>query len=428
VSHRQRNWISGAMALLLAASMAACGSGGSGGTAVASNAEPEGKITVWDYYGTATPVKPAIAAFTKAHPKVTIDYQAYDYNTMAQKYAVAVSSGTAPDVATLDMTWIPTYASNGTLADLTELSGGKVNGQPFETLWSPGAREAMTADGHYVTALYDFDAYSLYYRADLFDSLKVSVPTTWQQLNDAAAKLSAGDPKKQRFMIRPDTFHYSQFLFQAGGAILTPDNKQAAFASPEGEKALEEYAALLKAGGIYWGAEQGDISAGIKDGRIAMFLDGPYLMGILKSAAPDQSGKWKVAPAPTDAKPGSYLGGTGLSIPVNSKNKDAAWAFTQFLLRTEQELGVAKYAGAAPATTPALQSAELTKPDPYFGGQAPFSVFLQAQSSATHFPYVKQWSDIDKAITDAVTAVLLGKKTSAAALADAAKEVNSLLG
>jgi multiple sugar transport system substrate-binding protein len=403
--------------------LVACGGKSSGGTSTAT--EPEGTISVWDYYGAATPVKPAVDAFSKAYPKVKIDYQAFDYNTMQEKYATAVTSGTAPDVATLDMVWIPTYAANGVLADLSQLSAGKVNGQSFESLYSPGAREAMTSNGHYVTAMYDFDAYALYYRSDLLDSLGLKPPATWDEANSVAAKLAGSGHK---FLVQPDTFHYVQFLLQAGGSILSPDNKKAAFNGPEGVRALDEYKTLLTSGGIYWGAEQGDISAGIKDGRIAMFLNGPYMMGILKSSAPDQAGKWRVAAAPKDTKPGSYLGGTGLSIPVTSKNKATAWQFVQFLLKTEQELSVAKVAGAGPATTPALQSPELSTPDSYFGGQAPFSVFLDAQSTATHFPYVKQWPDIDKAITDAVTAVLLGKKTSQAALDDAAKEVNSLLG
>ena len=103
-----------------------------------------------------------------------------------------------------------------------------------------------------------------------------------------------------------------------------------------------------------------------------MFQDGPYYMGLLKTGVPEQSGKWAVATAPYSKQPGSYLGGTGLGIPVQAAHKEAAWQLIQYLLRPENAVGVFTYAGAAPATTAALQSPELTKPDPYFGGQAPF--------------------------------------------------------
>jgi ABC-type glycerol-3-phosphate transport system substrate-binding protein len=70
----------------------------------------------------------------------------------------------------------------------------------------------------------------------------------------------------------------------------------------------------------------------------------------------------------------------------------------------------------------------LSKPDPYFGGQAPFSVFKEAMSSATHFPYVGVWPDIDTSLTDAVTSVLLGKASSEDALKQAASTVDGKLG
>ena len=72
-------------------------------------------ITVWDYYGEATPVKPALDGFQKEYPWITVKYEALDWDSMNEKFAVGVSAGAAPDVATLDMTWIPTLASNGVL-------------------------------------------------------------------------------------------------------------------------------------------------------------------------------------------------------------------------------------------------------------------------------------------------------------------------
>jgi ABC-type glycerol-3-phosphate transport system substrate-binding protein len=158
-----------------------------------------------------------------------------------------------------------------------------------------------------------------------------------------------------------------------------------------------------------------------------MFQDGPYWMGLLKDGAPEMKGDWAVATAPYSAEPGSYLGGTGLSIPVNAAHPDEAWLFVQYMLEPAQQLGVYTYAGAAPATTEALNSPELTKPDPYFGGQAPFPIFLEAMQTATHFPYVSAWDDIDTEIGTMVESVMLGEKEPQQALDDTAATVNDLL-
>jgi multiple sugar transport system substrate-binding protein len=158
-----------------------------------------------------------------------------------------------------------------------------------------------------------------------------------------------------------------------------------------------------------------------------MFQDGPYYMGLLKSGVPEQSGKWAVATAPFSKQPGSYLGGTGLGIPVQATHKDAAWLLAQYLLRPENQVGVFTYAGAAPATTAALESPELTKPDPYFGGQAPFGIFLDSMKTSHPFPYVGAWDDIGTAIDEAMQKALLGKADAKTALDEAATETNTLL-
>jgi multiple sugar transport system substrate-binding protein len=158
-----------------------------------------------------------------------------------------------------------------------------------------------------------------------------------------------------------------------------------------------------------------------------MFSDGPYYMGLLASGVPDQAGMWKVAVAPYSKQPGSYLGGTGLSIPVGAKHQQAAWLFISYFLLPEQQVRFYTVTGAAPATTAALQSPEVNQPNAYLGGQAPFPVFLETMATATHFPYVAAWSEIDTIISENLDAALLNKADATAALADAANATNAAL-
>ncbi len=298
-------------------------------------------LTVWDYYGAdVTPfTKDTIAAFQAKYPWITVDRQDLDWDTFLDKLNVAVSAGQGPDVATLDATWLPTLASNGALTGLKALSAGQLNGQPIESQYAPGPLEAMTYGGDYIAMLNDFDAYALYYRADLFEKKGIAVPTTWDELRAAAKKLAEDTNKdgkldKYLYAIRPNTFHFSQFLYQAGGTFLNADNTKAAFNGPEGVAGLQFQKDLISDGtGLYWSDADGDLPPAISDGRVAMFSDGPYYMGLLKSGVPAQSGKWKVAIAPYSKQQGSYLGGTGLSIPVGSTHKDAAWLFIQYFLQ-----------------------------------------------------------------------------------------------
>ena len=413
----------------------ACSSGGGGSPSAVDTASGASHapvtITVWDYYGKATPFQDnVIAAFEKQYPWITVDHQGVGYDALHQKFTVAVSSGAPPDLATIDMTWLPTFASNGLFADLGEVSGGQLNGQPIESSYSQGALEAMKYNDQYITMMFDFDVYALYYRADLFQQKGIQVPTTWTEMQAAAKKLAEdtnGDGKCDTSCFEVygnDTFHWSQFLFQSGGNILNEDNSAPAFNSPEGLDAMNYYKSFLDDGsGIFWSTDSGDPMVGIKDGRIAMFQDGPYYMGLLKSGAPELSGDWKVATAPYSKQPGSYLGGTGLSIPANAAHPQEAWLFAQYMLQPAQQVLLYKYAGAAPATQQALQSALLKKPDPYFGNEVPFPIFQDAMATATHFPYVAAWNDVDTDIGDMVESVMLNKASAQQALTDGAAKV-----
>jgi multiple sugar transport system substrate-binding protein len=417
----------------IALSVALIGSCTGGGDGSNDNANGPVTIVLQDYYGASTPIKSVIPDFEKAYPNIKVKYEAVDWDTLHEKFTVQVSSGDSPDIATLDMTWIPTFASNGLLANLSDISGGNLNGKPITDQYNEGGVDAMTFDGHIVTMLFDFDVYAMYYRTDVFKKKGVDVPTTWDGWKAAAKKIAEdtnGDGRCDKYCLEVDdeTFHWSQFLYQAGGSILNADNTKAAFNGPEGVRAVEFYKSFVDDGtGIIWGASQGDRQNGVKDGRIGMFTDGPYYMGIMKSGAPEMKGKWGVAETPYDTQPGSYLGGTGLSIPVNAPHPQEAWKFIEFMMRPENAAKIFTIAGAAPGLTAALESPEVDKPDPYFSGQNTLPVFLKAMSTATHFPYVAPWDSIQTTIDNGLESAFLNKASPQAALDSAAQKVNDEL-
>lgn len=428
-SYRYRGVSAAAILSAAALLITGCSSGGSG-----PSADEQQTIVVWDYYGSASPITAVVPEFEKNHKNITVKVEALDWDSMLDKFPVAVSSGNAPDLATLDMTWLPTFASGGLLSDVGSASNKTINGDAFANVYNEGALKAMQYDGKYVAAMYDFDAYCLYYRSDILKAKGLSVPTTWDEWLTTAKAMAEdsdgnGTPDKYAVQILPDAFHFAQLLHQDGGDFLNKDQTKAAFNGDSGIRALTYMKSLLDAGGIYWGASQGDSSGmpGIKDERIGMFINGPYMMGVLKDGAPELSGKWAVAPAPQGKQQGSYLGGTGLVIPTGAKHSKAAWEFAQFLLTPENQEKVYTAGGAAPATIKGLAMPALTAADPYFGGQTPFIYFEDAMKTATPFPYISKWNFVGDRVTEALESALLGKASPQEALDKSAKAVDGEL-
>ncbi len=407
---------------------AACGGGSSSSeeTSGGGTSDEPVTITVWDYYGESTPITPLVEAFEAEYPNITVNVESLDWDSMLEKLTVVLTSGDSPDVVTADMTWLPTFAPLGAFANLNDFSGGELNGKPLADAYNPGALEAMTSGDQTVAMLYDFDVYGLYYRSDLFEAAELEVPTTWDELEAAATTLGADG---HYYAVQPDAFHAAQWIYENGGSLLNDDNTASAVSSPEAIEALEHYLGLTSLGaGYHWSAEEGwELTPGLKDGRIAMFADGAYYMGIMKDAAPEMAGQWKVAPHPTNGQPGSYLGGTGLVIPSRSEHQEAAWTFIEFAMRLENQIAVFETAGAAPALTEALSDPAVDVADPYFNDQHTLTIFQEAMNTARPFPYVQQWNDIDETLTLAIEEVLIGDKDVTQAFGDATETIDGLL-
>ena len=53
-------------------------------------------ITVWDYYGSSTPIKPAIAAFETAHPGITVRHVEKEYDDVLASFGADSARGAGP--------------------------------------------------------------------------------------------------------------------------------------------------------------------------------------------------------------------------------------------------------------------------------------------------------------------------------------------
>ncbi len=90
------------------------------------------------------------------------------------------------------------------------------------------------------------DSLALVYNKTLFKQAGIPTPTpqwTWSDFENAALKLT--DPAKKQFgwayvndASEDTVWRYWAMLWQAGGSILSPDEKQAAFNSAAGVKAM----------------------------------------------------------------------------------------------------------------------------------------------------------------------------------------------
>lgn len=282
-----------------------------------SPAENERLQTIVDQYNAATP-----------NVNVTLS-QVPDYDTKLQ---VSLAGGSPPDVFYVDSFKFFDLLNAGALAD-----GNDQIKDPADFI--PNLRAAFTKDGQFYCPPKDFSTLALEYNTDLFDAAGLDYPTadwTWQDLEDAAAKLTDADAGVYGMVITPDLARWLAFLYQAGGSVYNADATEMTINSPEAMQAMEFYVGLIEKG---YATQPSDVSTGwpgeaFGQGKAAMVVEGNWIMSYLTDQFPDL--KFGVSELPMGPAQRATMAFTVCyAAPANGKNLDASWDLINYLTGTD---------------------------------------------------------------------------------------------
>jgi multiple sugar transport system substrate-binding protein len=388
------------LAGVLALALTACGGsdddGGSGGGGspedVQSALEEGGSITVWAWEPTLEQV---VTDFEAAHPNVQVELvnagTSNDQYTALQN-AMQAGSG-VPDVAQIEYFALGQFAIADSIADLSSLGASEL-----EDTFTPGPWNAVRAgsDGVYGLPM-DSGPMALFYNKAVFDRLDVEVPTTWDEYVQAARDLRAADPEVSIGADTGDAGFTTSAIWQAGGQPYTVDGTNIGidFTDEGSTRFAETWQQLIDEDLVSDVAGWTDAwYQGLSNGSIATLPTGAWMPANFESGVPDAAGDWRVAPLPQWEEGGTASaenGGSSLTIPEASGNKELAYAFLEYANAGD---GVATRIenGAFPATTAELESEEFLNAEfAYFGGQQANQIFAESAANVvegwTYLPY-----------------------------------------
>jgi len=361
----------------LALTLAAC-SGGGDDTDPQAAAEEGGELLVWAWDPT---VEPIADAYMEANPDVTIELvNAGTGNDQYTALQNAFSAGSGiPDLAQVEYYALPQFAIGESLADLTDLGAGDLEGT-----YTPGPWSAVQqGDGIYGLPL-DSGPMAMFYNAELFEQHGIEVPTTWEQYVTAAQALQAADPNAYITSDTGDAGLATSLMWQAGGRPFQVDGTQVTV--DLADEGSQQYAELwqrlisqdLLAPISAWSDEW---YQGLGNGTIATLVTGAWMPGNFVSGVPEGEARWRVAPMPQWSEGESVSaenGGSAMSVTEASENKALAYDFLEFA-SSGDGVALRLEGGGFPATVADLESDEyLAQESAYFGGQKINEVLAQA--------------------------------------------------
>ncbi len=411
-------------------------------TAVPQGPKPKGEITIWMWKAAEDPIKNSgvEAAFNKEYPDIKLNWVTYGTNDVYQKLPLALSAGTgAPDVALVEDSNLAPFVYLGGLSDLSDRV------KTYQTQMNKYKWDTAMKDGKYYAMPWDSGPVVLYYRRDVFKAAGLSdnpddvskLISTWDDYLKVCQTIKdkTGVPCFMSNKANNDARLYEMMLWQQGLGYYSPDGK-VTIDSADNVATLEKLGEFWKAGLLSDEASWGDPwyarfkSLDITN-TVATHVEAAWMGGNYKTwIAAEAAGKWGVAQMPT-MKAGqarsSNDGGSSFVIPDQSKNKDAAWAFVEFITaRVSSQNKIFAYADIFPSFEPAYDDALFSEPDSYFAGESVRQYYLNASKIVpTGYVYGQYYSDMHGKVQTAIQKFSTGAASAADALKEAADAVRT---
>lgn len=398
-----KKWLVTSIVLVMTTALAA-GCGGNNGSAdketgntskAGSSTGKKTELTFWGDWGGEgqKQFETMVDAFNKSQEKIHVKYVLQQ--DMITKFLTSATNGGTPDVLFWDRWRTSLYAPKNVLHPVDEyLTRDGISEDDF---YSESLRELSYDDKLYGLPL-TVDARALFYNKKLLAEAGLQPPTTWDELEAAATKLTKwnGNKLETAGFSMGDLGLFNMYLQQAGGTMLTEDGKTN-FNNEQGKQVLEFWDRLMNKDKVYkvgFELGLGEGQDAFVTGKVAMLYSGPWMLSTYNKYGKDLD--YGIVPPPTgpNGDKGSVMGGFGLVIPEGSKHKEEAWEFIKWwTANKDNALLWAKTSLNLPGYKPSME-------DPFFKDDPKWQPFLETLEFAKVRPNHPGYSVME---TDAFT-------------------------
>ena len=408
----------------LALTVSACGRSDSGsgsadtGKAVSSGAAT-GTLTVWAMGAEGEKLPELAKQFESANPGVKVQVTAIPWDAAHDKFTTAITANKTPDVAMVGTTWMGEFAGMGAL----DPTPGTID----KTVFFDGAQKTTEVNGTSYGIPWYVETRLVYYRTDLAKKAGITTPPTdWAGLKSMAKAMQDKAGAKWGIGLQAGGTGSWQsimpFAWSAGADLTKDGGKAYNFDTPEVLKATQYYQSFFTDGISDKAAPATPTTEpDFASGKVPMFISGPWMMSAVEKAGGGEKfkDKYGVFQIPADKQSSSFVGGSNLAVFKNSKNRDSAWKFVQWLADPKTQVEWYKASTDLPSVKSAWQDPALTSDDKL----AVFGKQLETAQAPPSFP---TWEQVITSFDTEMEKVTKTGADPAAALKTVQKQAESI--
>ncbi|MBN9178195.1 MAG: sugar ABC transporter substrate-binding protein [Microbacterium sp.] len=334
--------------------------GCSGGSTGGSSGDAGGDVTIefaqwWEPELPDGQFRALIDTFEEENPGITVNLVSGPYASTKEQLFAGAASGTMPDVVGLDGAWVNDFASQGVIANLTDLM--KDAGYDDSQL----ASQIQVDGSTYMIPVVNF-VYPMFTNDDLLAKAGVSAPpSTRTEFADAAKKVKAlgGDVSGWVLPLSLEAPNGVQndvmsWVWASGGSMLKDGNPD--LTNKDVASATDYIQGLWNDGVIAPGSftmKEQDKVEEFTNGRVGMMIDSLAHINLIRESNPDL--KFSISAIPAEdgytGERGIPYASWGIGVAENSAHKDAAFKLVQFLMSEKVNSELSTMAKAFPGNT-----------------------------------------------------------------------------
>ncbi|ASY65403.1 Maltose/maltodextrin ABC transporter, substrate binding periplasmic protein MalE (plasmid) [Sinorhizobium sojae CCBAU 05684] len=338
------------------------------------------------------------------------------------------------DIILMDDPWIPFFAENGHLEDLTSyFKNAGVEG-PDDDFLSKSLAICRNPynEGPYVCLPYVGNAQMFFYDAAKFKEVGVESPETWDDVLKAAAALTEqGDGRYYGYVFRggqgnPVVADFMPIFWSYGAKMFNDDRTKVTIDTPEGAEGMKMFMSLrdVSPKGVE-SYNANEVGTAMAAGTAASSINWPNWVATFED--PSQSrmvGKISYGPIPDGTEPGSSeIGHWTMGIMSAAKNKQEAFDFMLWATSPEQ-IKISAERGNPPVRRSVFTDPELTQQERF----RHYPVLMEAIEASTPRPRHPKWPEIENAFGIELSKAVAGTIAPEEALKNSQAAVEQITG
>lgn len=377
-------------------------------------------LTVWETYNSEERAVFLwlVDEYQRTHPGVRIEPVSIPFGGLEPKILTALATQTVPDIARVDVAFLPKLALRGALCAVDTLGI-----EAIENQLRPVALNSCKLGNRIYGVPEQVNGLCLFYNKDLFRQAGLDPnrpPETWDEFVEYAMKLTNRQSNVFGFGMRNSLWWTLPFIYSFGGDILTEDLKGCALATEQSMAGFQFKVDLYAKHGVEGGAWR---AGAIQDdmgfqGRVyAMIFNGPWAVKGLEKSGID-FGVGLIPKGPSGYA--TNVGGNNMVIFKACKNPRQAADFLFFLVSKESQAKWANSLGQIPVNMLADQLIDFDK-HPFL------RTFMEQMKYAKPRPQIASYPEIENEVNPEMQAALDGRKSVREALEEACRKVEKIL-